>query len=575
MARMIPSFFDDHAAPGERDVFNLLSSGPEEWVVLYSLDLAPWNRGLRTEIDFVVIVPDAGILCIEVKSHENIAFDGERWHPKTILRSPFKQASDGRYTFYRRLSELAPQFKRFPVVHCCIFPRASFILSPNLSIQPWELMDFQAFCKFNSSTTFCRDLQSRIKQSIAADVNLNHPDTQLSKDQVDYIIKCCVPVQKLCPDAREEISRREAEIDRILLEQQKPVLQLSTLNNRLVISGGAGTGKTLIAMEVARRWAESGSRVALLCYNKLIGDWMKQKIEQVTPALPNLIVGSTISVLAEMSGVKIPDNPSREFWEIELIQAIEERITDPVFKINASFDYLVIDEAQDVLARPRLWQCLTLFISGGIEKGSFSLFGDFEYQILTTRENINKALSDLNKSEHPVKWKLYENCRNYRIVGDTAVQLSGLSRSIYTGYLRSGGSIQDYDIYFYRNQKEQLEKLVHYIKEFKAKGYRQCEITILSFRADNLSAAMSLKKAGYKFQPAWQVGNSIHYATIHAFKGLENKIIILTDTILTDMEFNRDLFYTGMTRATESIRVLCAEDSQQTILKWLVQGDNS
>jgi hypothetical protein len=45
----------------------------------------PWNRGLKeTEIDFVVIVPDTGILCIEVKSHECIAFDGEQWHPPEI-----------------------------------------------------------------------------------------------------------------------------------------------------------------------------------------------------------------------------------------------------------------------------------------------------------------------------------------------------------------------------------------------------------------------------------------------------------------------------------------------------------
>lgn len=575
MARMIPSFMDNRTPLGERDVFNILAAGPEDWVALHSLDLAPWNRGLRTEIDFVVIVPDAGILCIEVKSHENIAFDGQQWYPKTISRSPFKQASDGRHTFYRRLTKLAPQFKRFPVVHCCIFPRASFNLSPNLSVQPWELMDIQIFRKFDSSATFCADLKSRIKQSVAADVNLNYPDHRLSEGQIDNIVKCCVPVQKFCPDSREEISRREAEIERVLLEQQKPILKLSEWNNRLVISGGAGTGKTLIAMEVARRWSERGSRVALLCYNQLIGDWMKQQIERVKPTLPNLIAGRAISVMAEMSGIKIPDYPSQEFWEIELPRAIEERITDPVFKVKASFDYLVLDEAQDILARPRLWQCLTQFISGGVDKGFFALFGDFEHQVFTTREHIYQALANLDTSDHPVRWELSENCRNYRIVGDTAVQLSGLSGSVYSGYLRSGGDVHNYDIYFYSNEKDQLDKLVQYLREFKAQGYKQSEITLLSFRADRLSAAMNLKKTGYKLQPAWQAGKHTSYASVHAFKGLENKIIILTDTILDDMEFRRDLFYTGMTRATESVRVLCGEDSQETILRWLVRGDDS
>lgn len=66
-------------ATWREDVFNILAAGPNEIVSLHSLDLAPWNRGLRSEIDFVVIIPDAGIICLEVKSHENIAFDGVRW----------------------------------------------------------------------------------------------------------------------------------------------------------------------------------------------------------------------------------------------------------------------------------------------------------------------------------------------------------------------------------------------------------------------------------------------------------------------------------------------------------------
>ena len=110
MARLIPSFFDDRTPPGERDVFNMLAAGPDDWVALHSLDLAPWNRGLRTEIDFVVIVPDTGVLCVEVKSHDAISFENDQWYPPEIRRSPFKQASDGRHTFYRRLRELAPQF---------------------------------------------------------------------------------------------------------------------------------------------------------------------------------------------------------------------------------------------------------------------------------------------------------------------------------------------------------------------------------------------------------------------------------------------------------------------------------
>ena len=42
-----------------------------------------------------------------------------------------------------------------------------------------------------------------------------------------------------------------------------------------------------------------------------------------------------------------------------------------------------------------------------------------------------------------------------------------------------------------------------------------------------------------------------------SFKGLENKVIILTDVVLAEPQFHRHLFYTGMTRANESVRVYC------------------
>lgn len=132
MARLIPAFVDDRTPSGERDVFNMFSPGPGDWIVLHALDLAPYNRGIRTEVDFVAVIPDKGILCIEVKSHSDISFRDDRWLPADIKRSPFKQAADGRFTFYRRLCKLAPIFIKIPVLHLCIFPNAQFDLSPNL-----------------------------------------------------------------------------------------------------------------------------------------------------------------------------------------------------------------------------------------------------------------------------------------------------------------------------------------------------------------------------------------------------------------------------------------------------------
>jgi Nuclease-related domain/UvrD-like helicase C-terminal domain/AAA domain len=572
MARLIPSFMDDHTPPGERDVFNMLAAGPETWVVLHSLDLAPWNRGLRTEIDFIVIVPDTGILCVEVKSQNAISFSEDRWLPPEIKRSPFKQASDGRHTFYRRLREIAPQLRRVPTVHCCIFPNAIFDVPPNLSVQPWDLMDVRTFRSFIRAADFCVDIRARMLSSIKAEEMLKQLTSPLSKAEVELVVTSCLPVQKFRPSAREEIQRRQQEIERLLRDQQKPVLQIAAMNRRVIVSGAAGTGKTLIAMEVARRVAQSGRRVALLCFNRLVGDWMSRHVENNCAPLPNLIAGRTIRILAEMTGVQIPKSPTTQFWTQELPEIIEERLTDPGFASVAAFDYLVVDEAQDLLARPRLWECVTRFLEGGVANGSFCLFGDFDNQIISDHDAMEKSLSTVQSIASPTRYHLSENCRNYQIVGDSAVLLSGFDKPVYSGYMRVGGGMQNYDIFFYEDEREQLEKLKLWIKEFRSQGYAASDITILSFRSSEKCAAAKLEKSGFNLQPVWRSSiGSPSFTSVQAFKGLENKVIILTDVALGDADFHRHLFYTGMTRASESVRVLCDKNSQKTLIGWFTE----
>ncbi|MDQ1559125.1 MAG: hypothetical protein QOD32_2185, partial [Pyrinomonadaceae bacterium] len=119
-----------------------------------------------------------------------------------------------------------------------------------------------------------------------------------------------------------------------------------------------------------------------------------------------------------------------------------------------------------------------------------------------------------------------------------------------------------------------LDKLNQWLTEFKAQGYKSSEITLLSFRADHLSAASRLNPE-LKVRPAWQSGAHTAYASVHGFKGLENKVIILTDVVLNDKDCQRDLFYTGMTRATESVRILCEKNSQENLYRWLAGKTDS
>ncbi len=567
MARLIPAFYDDHTPPGEREVFSLLEQTPDDWVAIHSLDLAPWNRGLRTEIDFVVVVPAVGILCIEVKSHQHIEFDGHSWTPPSITRSPFKQALDGSRTFARRIADIMPSAAKIPVIHLCIFPKAKFEVRKNLSVQPWELIDRSAMTLAASANTFAELLLSRMRLAIRAETMFTPLQRPLVASIVEDIVSHCVPVRRRNPSQREEIEHRRMEMDAVLRVQQAPVLTLARLNPRLLVTGPAGTGKSLIAMEVARRAAEDGHRVALLCHNQLVGDWVARKV--ASPPIPNLIAGRAIQVLTRLAGLRIPENPSLRFWDHELPLQLEERLTDPDFSVEAAFDYLVVDEAQDLMSRPALWHALCLFLKNGVASGSFAIFGDFENQALGRESDAALALDNLVSTVHPARWELSENCRNYRIVGEMAERLSGSGAKLYSGYLRAGGSGRDYDIHFYDNEQEQEALLEQTLREFKSRGYRPAEITLLSFRSDDRSLASKLLAHGAPFSRPLTPGERTTYSTVHAFKGMENRVIILTDVMLGDAGFERSLFYTGMTRATDSVRVLCHASSRATLARWL------
>ncbi len=565
MARMIPDFLDGTEPPGERAVFNMLSGGSPDWTVIHSLDLAPWDQGRRMELDFLVIIPDAGLLCIEVKSHKEIYFDGQKWSPPAIKKSPFKQAADARYNLHRKLKDIAPSTGAIPKAHCCIFTHARFPVRPNLSVHQEELMDAEAFRSFSEADGLCFELRRRMLALAAAD-NAPKLDGTIPPVRVDEIVEKCFPVRKRLPGKAEEIRWKQEALEQLLRDQQKPILRLAKDNDRILVRGGAGTGKTLVALELAMQQAQAGRRVAFVCYNRLVGQWLEKEVRRRDPP-PGLQVGTVHSLLRKIADVAIPARPRKEFWEETLPSRVAEKLTSPDFAYEAEFDLIVVDEAQDILARPMLWQCLVSLLEGGLQDGRFALFGDFERQVLRAPEELDMSLESVLEVA-TARYRLDENCRNTSWVGRTALALSGMSKETYSGFMRGDGHQKDVRLIPHEDENAAKESVREVLAEIKDAGFKPSDIVFLSFTSREKSLASRL--SGIQFHSAESPSaNKMLFESVRRFKGLERKIVIVTDTS-TGGDFDRSLFYTAMTRATERVVVLCRAQDKETLSNWVL-----
>lgn len=581
---MIPPLISAKAPQGEQFLYRRIRDDPatREWVVFHSFDIKRHVARTEGEVDLVVAVPGLGVLCIEVKGCGVTRQDGVWIYnydpPKKSPVGPFRQASDAAHSLRQYVAGRDASF--LPI----IFYSASFFTEVDFKERSIEWEPWQNVGKTQLLRNPISKLVIEVLEAAHSKLRAMRPvpswygeRSRLTSRHIDSLVGLLrhdfeyTVVGGMALELAEQSIRR-------FTEEQFHAIDLIDENPRVLFKGPAGTGKTLLAVEAAKRALTNGKSVALVCFNSLLGAWLKREAAEIAAEAQEsgtrFFVGTAASLMLGISRAPVPVGARSAFWTDEL----PNLAVDTMLSGGASFDpydMIVIDEAQDLLSDPIL-DVLELATAAGLAAGHWALFGDFERQAIFANGDARPGLERLKIRTNSAytTYPLRINCRNTRSIADVVTLASGLA----PGYSRvlAERDAADVEPVFYKSPQLQVEQLGSVLRRL-AQRFPVDQIVVLSMRSDEASCAAAIgdsipdiRLAPFKSEKDKQ--QCVRFASVHSFKGLEAAAVVLTDIEDIEDEQAKSLLYVGMTRARLALVLLMADRVRKRYDSLLMEG---
>lgn len=567
MAIMVPDTIRENTSKAERRLFNRFRSElPDDCYVLHSLGLVSHATKIWGECDYVIL-SRLGIYVIEVKGGRVSCANG-MWTftrgdnvSNTKPEGPFEQAKTAMFAVRKAVEESAP-LRGFMFGYGVIMPDEQFG-DQGPEIEPGVLLDRR---RIHFSL---HDYLQQLRAFWTEQYRTKHDGRtmrDLGKSDLERIRAVLRPDIRTALTLNSSLSRVEQEQVE-LIEQQCRILQRMDTNPRTVIRGGAGTGKTLLALDTAARRASQGQKTLYLCFNKLLGRHVREHVKTHYSSLP--LAADSIHawfdrVVKDAGLTELLESRSLgddEYFRERYPRVYEEALVQLNFE---PFDCLIIDEAQDLLSHSYI-DALDLSLRGGFAAGTWHMFWD---PLQTIHGGFDETVLSRLRNYGYADFQLTVNCRNTREVAVSTSLISGFEIPLEDAV--EGGEC---DTRFIVRDGRQFRALENLVEKLLKDGISRSDIVVLSKHPLRNSTLAEVDKLGDAricdlTDDAVAARKGIDYCTMHAFKGLDRKIVVAWDLDDLDNDQNRLLHYCGLSRARSCLFVFI-DESQRSVYERL------
>lgn len=524
MAKIIPEkvmYFN--TSYGEKQVYDALQKLPDEYTIFYSIQWQQRDRRNNIvwgESDFTIFHPKKGIIVIEVKSGKINCKDG-RWYQTRLdnnetheMNSPLDQANKSKYRFIELLKNIYGLGEKCSIQSMVWFPS---IEDNNFDSLP------PAYTK---DIIFTRKELNDVEMALDRVYKYYNSDsyTNVSKFTAERIIKKLAPEFDLITYMGSEKDEKEYAFLR-LTREQSTLLDYLVEQRKVTIQGPAGTGKTLIAIEEAKRLSLMNRKVLLLCFNHFLYEYLKTSVNDINIECYNLN-----ALLTKFTGRTNIDIINAEGY----LNQIKEKLY---------YDDIIIDEGQDFSD-----SVINFFDNYADEKeGKLYIFYD-KNQLIYQRGSVTW----IDKSE--CKLVLSKNCRNTFEIAITANNIIDLEIKFSENAIKG-----ETPNLFVLNSLEELKvRLNNLINKYKKEGFFNKDIKILSLKPESESLLNGIEYIGDNRIVHEMDNENILFTTSRKFKGMEGNVVIIIDinksTLLS--EEDKRNFYVASSRAKQKLDLI-------------------